>query len=213
MCLRLARRSLTILNLNNDGLADAYCVPAHRVMSLHGTSLSPQQRTKLGWDALVDRLQQYPDLPAPRIPGLILPQVEPEILADTPLFREATRSLRQTRRLAIVGYSFGEGDDWLVEKIVVDAMKSKTLEVIAVSPDPEGLATRLEHLGHASVHRVPARWGELSGAMINSIGKHFFKSCTRGRLCARCVGWLYGGAYDAIGKRSGPWRIGGTLLP
>lgn len=197
----LARWPLAIFNLNNDGLADTYCVPPHRVMSLHGTSLSPEDRAKLGWDALVDRLQQFPDLPAPRIPGLILPQVEPEVLASTPLFREATQSLRQARRLVIVGYSFGEGDDWLVEKMLVEAMKSSTPEVIVVSPDPEGLATRLEHLGRAPVHRVPSRWCELAGAILGSMGRHFFKSCPPGRLCARCISWLYGGAYDAIGKR------------
>jgi hypothetical protein len=195
----LARSKLTLLNLNNDGLADAYCAQ-HRVLNLHGTSLSPAQREAIGWDRLLDALQVFPALKAPRVPGLVLPQKEPEALADTPMFTEARRLLKRSNRIAVAGYSFGAGDDWIVEEMVVEAMRSGSREALVASPDPSTLAARLENAGESTVRRLPVRWDALSEAISASIGRHFFKSCPTDRLCARCIGYLYGATYDSLGK-------------
>lgn len=191
----LAPSRLALLNLNTDGLADAYCFQ-HLVINLHGTSISVEHREALGWDSLIDALQIHPALRAPAVPGLILPQVEPPHLEDSPGHLRAKQVLLSADRIAIVGYSFGEMDDWIVHDMVVTAMRARPVQVVVASPYPSDLSTRLaEEAGHA-VSDLRAYWAELAEAVLLSIAKPVFKSCAHRRLCARCTSYLYEGLLD-----------------
>jgi hypothetical protein len=188
----LARAKLAMLNMNTDGLASTYC-RQHAVVNLHGTSLSAEERVALGWERLIDTLQEHPNVRAPTIPGLVLPQAEPLELARSPSFARARALLAVASRLAIVGYSFGAGDDWIVSRMVINRMRAAPLALVVVSPDPVILATQLSDQGKRDVVALSAYWGELAEAILLSVAANCFKSCVPGRLCARCVDYLYQG--------------------
>jgi hypothetical protein len=54
----LSRYRHSLINLNNDGLADEYC-SQHTVVNVHGTSLSADNRSHRDWDSLIDALQNF----------------------------------------------------------------------------------------------------------------------------------------------------------
>ncbi len=120
----LSRYSHSLINYNNDGLADRYC-SQHTVINIHGTSLSSDDRTRFGWDSLVGKLQTFPELRGIEIPGLLLPQREPVEIAITNKYRIVRRLLRTARRVILVGYSFGDMDDWVAYDAITSAIRSR----------------------------------------------------------------------------------------
>jgi hypothetical protein len=187
----MSRYPLSLLNFNNDGLASRYC-SEHNVINLHGTSLSVERRTSLGWESLTDTLQEFPDLPPLSIPGLLLPQTEPLEIVRTPQFRAAQMALLTARRLILVGYSFGEMDDRVAYAMIMSTMRTRRIDTVVAKPDPLDLAVRMaEDSGNRNVVSLPAYWDSLSRAIIASVAQPQRKSCNHARLCARCVAYLY----------------------
>jgi len=191
---QLSTYPATFMNFNNDGLADAFCTK-HVVLNMHGTSLNPQLRQDLGWGQLIDTLQMFPALSAPNVPGLLLPQVEPEGIINTAPYVEARRRILHAKRIALIGYSFGGMDDRVAYRLLTRAVARTQAPIIVIGPDVRDLVMRLrEDVPRVPVMGLVARWYELAEAIIASSTRRFHKSCDTGRLCGRCVTY----AYEAI---------------
>lgn len=187
----------TMVNFNNDGLADAFCTPRHLVLNVHGTSLPPDRRRELGWDRLIDALQMFPALPGPTVPGLLLPQIEPADIVDTAPYRVARSRIVQARCIALIGYSFGSMDDRVAYRLLTQNVARTRAPVIVVGPNVEALAMQLrESVGGVAVAGLPVYWDTLAEAIIATSLQRFHKSCDLGRRCARCTAYAYEGILD-----------------
>lgn len=80
-------------------------------------SLSADDRSDLDWDSLIDTLQDFPELQGVEIPGLLLPQREPEEIVSTKEYCIAQKFLQTARRVILVGYSFGDMDDEIMSTV------------------------------------------------------------------------------------------------
>ena len=200
----LSRYRVSLVNFNNDGLADRYC-SEHSVINVHGTSLSAHRRAALEWESLIDTTQEFPGLPPLSIPGLLLPQTEPLEIAETPQYRAAQIALQTARRLILVGYSFGEMDDGVAYAMITSAIRTRRIDTVVAKPDALDLAVRMaEESGTRTVAYLSAYWDKLSNAIIASVVQPRRKSCDHTRLCARCVAYLYeafldGGSAGKVG--------------
>jgi|WetSurMetagenome_2_1015567.scaffolds.fasta_scaffold00222_29 hypothetical protein len=192
----LSRHSHSFINFNNDGLADQYC-SQHTVVNLHGTSLSADVRSRLNWESHIDTLQQFHELQGIEIPKLLLPQREPMEIAISKEYRIARNLLQAARKIIIVGYSFGEMDDWIAYNMITSAIRNRHLVTVVVKPDADELALRIsEDSGRSTTMALPVYWDKLTMAILASVEKPKYKTCTHVRLCARCVDYLYNGVLD-----------------
>lgn len=198
----LSKYQLSLVNFNNDGFANQYCSSRHVVINVHGTSLSVEDRALVDWERHIDALQHFPNLRGIEIPGLFLPQREPEEIAQTPEYLAMQRLLRGACRLVLVGYSFGDMDDEVAYRLITSAITSRRIETIVVKPDATDLACRISEACKSSkVASLSVYWDKLSSAIIASIGQPRYKTCDHRRLCSKCVNYLYnafldGRAYD-----------------
>ena len=192
----LSRYRLSLINFNTDGLADHFC-GTHTILNVHGTSLSTEQRARLAWEPLIDTFQEFPELRPFAIPGLLLPQTEPEMIAMTSAYRAAWQSLQSARRLIVAGYSFGDMDDAIAYAMITSAVRARRIETVVAKPDALGLAARIAHDSKSdsveplSLHDHGVYWDKLSAAIIAAGGRPRYKSCDHTRLCSRCVSYLY----------------------
>jgi len=187
----LSRYRHYLINFNNDGLADQYC-SQHTVVNLHGTSLGPDFRSSLDWDSLIDTLQDFPELQGIEIPGLLLPQREPEEIAMTDEYRIVRKLLQAARRAILVGYSFGDMDDWIAYDVITSAIRSRRLATVVAQPEAYDLAIRIaDDSASSTVVALPVFWDKLAMAIIASVGEPRYKACCHMRLCIRCVDYLY----------------------
>ncbi|MHB8746963.1 MAG: hypothetical protein ACYC7I_10655 [Gammaproteobacteria bacterium] len=198
----LTRNRHSLINFNNDGLADRFC-GTHTVINVHGTSLGAEQRTILDWERVIDAFQEYPELRPIVIPGLLLPQKEPETIAKTFPYPVAKQLLKSARRLILVGYSFGGMDDWIAYEMITSAVRDMRLDTVVLQPDALDLATRIAQEGKIdSVAPLSMCWDKISAAIIAALGRPRYKSCDHTRLCLRCVSYLYCGLANG-GKTKG----------
>ena len=192
----LSRHRHSLINLNNDGLVDQYC-SQHTVANLHGTSLSADARSRLDWDSHIDALQYFHGLQGIKIPGLLLPQREPVEIAMNKEYRVARELLQVARRVIIVGYSFGDMDDWIAYDMNTSAIRTRRLVTVVAKPDAHDLALRIsDDSGSSTTMALPVFWDKLAMAILASIGKPKHKTCKHMRLCARCVDYLYNAFLD-----------------
>lgn len=193
----LSRFRLSLINFNVDGLADEYC-SQHLVIDMHGTGPSAQHRTRHNWDALIDGLQEFPEIPPLQIERLLLPQLEPTHISLSTEFERARTALSKAARLVLVGYSFGAMDDREAYALVTRALRLRRLETAVLSPNPADLVARLqEDASWGGVTGFPGYWDKLSTAIISSIGRPRRKTCDHARLCIDCVEYLYEAFLDA----------------
>jgi hypothetical protein len=193
----LSKFELSLINFNVDGLADEYC-SNHLVINMHGTSPSAEHRKNQNWDALIDGLQEFHEIPPLRIGGLLLPQPEPASISLSTEFGIAWASLNSAARLVLVGYSFGGMDDREAYALITRAIRLRKLETVVLSPDPTDLAFRIQDdASWGGVAAFPGYWDKLSAAIISSIGRPRRKSCDHARLCLSCVEYLYEAFLDA----------------
>lgn len=192
----LSRYRHYVLNFNNDGLADQYC-GKDIVVNLHGTSLSAEERSFLEWDSLIDELQNFPGLRGIGMRGLLLPQREPADIAMSEEYRIAGKLLLVARRLILVGYSFGEMDDWIAYRMITSAIRARHLPTVVAKPEANDLALRITHDSASStVVALSVFWDTLTTAIIGSLAKPRYKSCRHARLCSRCIDYLYNAFLD-----------------
>jgi hypothetical protein len=193
----LSKYRHSLINFNNDGLADQYC-SHHTVVNIHGTSLSAENRSDLDWDSLIDALQDFPELQGIEIPGLLLPQREPGEIVMTKEYRIAQKFLRAARRVILVGYSFGDMDDWIAYDVITSAIRSQRLTTVVAKPEAYDLALRIsDDSASSTVMALPVFWDKLTMAIIASVGEPRYKTCSHMRLCIRCVGYLYNAFLDS----------------
>lgn len=189
--LQCMARPATILNFNNDGLASTFCAK-HVVLNMHGTSLNPQQRQVLGWSRYIDNLQMFPELQAPIIPGLLLPQSEPyDIIYSTP-YLAARSFLSRAKRIALIGYSFGGMDDRVAYRLLIKTVERTRAPIVVVVPDVKNLVMRLrEDVNGVMIVGLEMLWNVLTEAIITSSTRRLHKSCDMDRLCSRCIAYDY----------------------
>jgi hypothetical protein len=194
---QLSTNSATILNFNNDGLADAFC-SKHVVLNMHGTSIDPQQRNALGWNQWIESLQMYPSIKALHIPGLLLPQPEPQRIIESLPFRIASRHIVQAKRVALIGYSFGAMDDAVSYRMLTKTVACTRAPIVIVGPDVNELVARLrEDVQSANVKGLSAYWNVLAESIIVTATRRFHKSCSLQRRCSRCIAYAYCAIQDA----------------
>ncbi len=187
----LLRSSITILNYNNDGLAENF-IRRHLVLSMHGTSLSPERRSQLDWDSLPWLLQQSQHSHAPKIPGLLLPQVEPPEIVETLNFQLASKILLNAKYIIIIGYSFGDKDDIKTYEMLKQTVCRTKAPVIFLGPGLEEAVDRLcWEINSRNVAGLPYKWNILAEAIVRTLTLRFHKSCDSRQLCARCVTQAY----------------------
>lgn len=153
---------------------------------------------------MIDGLQEFPTLPPPLIPGLLLPQPEPLEIGSTREYSAARRFLWSAKRLSIVGYSFGQifgqMDDRLAYELVTKAIRVRGLDTIVLSPNAVDLRTRLqEDTKMQNVLAFPGYWHRLSEAIMLSPGSPRRKTCDHARHCLDCVEYFYEALLDARG--------------
>jgi hypothetical protein len=187
----IAAHRLGIINYNNDGLATRYC-HAHAVVNVHGTTLSAGTLERLEWEDWVDIYQEFPDLPAIRVPGLYFPEPESLGMMFGRVYGEVWRLLGSARRLAIIGYSFGEGDDWIGYHYVQGALSARSIPAVVVKPDSDYLVQRLiDDSGNRNIIGLSMYWDRLACAILATRLCNRYKTCLHGRLCARCIDYTY----------------------
>lgn len=192
----LSRYRHFLINFNNDGLADQFC-SQHTVVNLHGTSLSADARSRLDWDSLIETLQDFPELQGIEVPGLLLPQREPEAIATTKEYCIARKLLYAARRIVLVGYSFGDMDDSVAYDMITSAIKTRRVSTVVAKPDAYDLAIQIADDGAtSSIMALPVYWDKLTMAIIASLQGPRYKSCCHMRLCARCISYLYNAFLD-----------------
>ena len=195
---QLSTDPATFMNFNNDGLATAFCTK-HIVLNAHGTSLDPPLRQALGWEQVINGLQMFPTLPAPTVPRLLLPQLEPKGIIDTAPYIDARRLIVHAKRIALIGYSFGGMDDQVAYRLLTRTVARTRVPIIVVGPDVGDLVMRLrEDVLGAPVIGLVARWYELAEAILASSMRRFHKSCDTSRLCSRCVAYVYEAILDEL---------------
>jgi hypothetical protein len=188
----LAKHPLGLINFNNDGLASRYC-QQHRVINVHGMGFSDKDRSQIDMEWWINIHQEYPDLPFTGVPGLFLPQPEVPALAMQLAYSEVDFLLKRCRRVGIVGYSFGAGDDWMAYGRILRALDKRDVSAVVLSLDPRDLVEQMmEQSKNRAVIALPFRWDILAAAIMASPTRARRKTCSHDAgLCARCVMYLY----------------------
>jgi hypothetical protein len=187
----LARHTLMIINYNNDGLAAKYC-GHHIVVNVHGSSLTKQDRERLAWEKWIDTFQKFPGLSGIDVPGLLLPQREPETLKQSLQYRAVKKCLSAANRLVLIGYSFGQMDDHIAYESIIDSLKHAPIPTLLIQPEPRDLQERLaEESKSPSIFVLPAYWDSLSEAIMFSTTNERRRTCNHRKLCAECVAYYY----------------------
>jgi len=192
-----ATHQLGLVNYNNDGLANEHC-GRHTIVNVHGTSLSADAREKLDWEWWIDALQDFHPLAAPAVPGLFLPQRESFALASSPIYAQARTLLWRARRLALIGYSFGDGDDVVAYACVLRVLTEHLIPAVVVKPNARELAGQIaEEARSKFISGLPRYWDTLACAILASQSRPRHRNCDHSRLCARCISYLYEAFLDS----------------
>jgi hypothetical protein len=188
----LAKRRIDIINFNNDGLASRYC-SKDRVINVHGTGFTHEDRSRIDMERWIDIYQEYPEMPFAGVPGLYLPLPEVPELEHSAAYRAVDEVLNRSRRLALVGYSFGRGDDSLAYKRILRVLRQSGSSAVVLSPDSRDLVEQMtEQSKNKSVIGLPLRWHLLAAAILASPTRARFKTCSHSAgLCARCIMYFY----------------------
>jgi hypothetical protein len=187
----LSKHRLSLINFNNDGLADRYC-SQHLVVNVHGTSLSATTRARLNWEQTIDYLQEFPELRGPKIPTLLLPQREPSEIRLTAEYSVMQRHISAAERLIVIGYSFGDMDDHVAYDLVTSTIRASRIPTVIAKPMPTDLIVRIsEDAASKTVFGLSAFWDKLASATMASISRPQYKTCNHALLCRRCVAYLY----------------------
>lgn len=185
------RNPATFLNFNNDGLATKYCTN-HLVIDVHGTSLDEPQRDALNWNNLISHLQMFPTARRLIIPRLLLPQMEPLSIAETPDYQLAWRRINQAKNIVLIGYSFGGMDDQVAYQLLVSGANKTKAPVTVIGPDVRELVDKIEHeTPYVSVFGLNAYWDALAKSILASHSLRLYKTCTHERFCQRCIRYAY----------------------
>src|ERR1700733_373671 len=188
---------LALINYNSDGLASQYC-SQHWIVNVHGTVLSAAQRQHLDWDRCIDALQEFHSLELTSVPGLLLPQREPLAMASNTAYEKVWKLLVQSHRIAIIGYSFGEGDDVVAYSYLRTVLRERNIPCVVVNPDARELAGELSESAKARrVYPLPMYWHMLACALLASRCRPRLKNCDHRRLCERCIAYLYNAFLDS----------------
>jgi hypothetical protein len=202
----LSKYPLSLINFNNDGLANRFC-GRHAVINVHGTSLSVEERIKHGWENWIDALQYCGDRGGIEIPGLLLPQREPDEIGNTAQYICAQRSLQAARRLVLLGYSFGDMDDVVAYKLIMSVIKSRRVPTVVAKPNATDLAIQISADSECKmVSALSVYWDKLANAMIASVWQPRYKTCEHTRLCSRCITYFYSAFLDQVAG-SKYWRL------
>jgi hypothetical protein len=187
----LAAAPSTIFNMNVDNLASRFR-GVHRVLEPHGRSLSPKMFERIGWAAYTSAILDFPELPPPTIPGLILPGPEPAEVISRAEYRTAAKVLPYSKYVSIIGYSFGGMDDVHTYTFLMARISRAHHGVLVISPDPYEMMHRLsDELKSTNVHAIPASWHYLARAILRpgDCRKHHWAPI--GRFCVPCAWYHY----------------------
>lgn len=194
----LARHRLDLINFNNDGMASKYC-PQHRVINVHGTGFTNEDKSRIDTEWWINIHQEYPDMPFVGVPGLYLPQPEVPELAHHPAYEAVDCVLSRSRRIAIVGYSFGGGDDWMAYGRILRTLQNSETSAVILSLEPRDLVEQLkEQSKNGAVFGLTLSWDLLAAAIIASPARARRKTCSHSTtFCASCVMYLYNAFLDS----------------
>ncbi|TAK81987.1 MAG: hypothetical protein EPO20_23205 [Betaproteobacteria bacterium] len=177
--------------MNVDSLASRYR-RVHRVLEPHGRSLSPEMFERIGWAAYTNAILDFPELPPPTIPGLILPGPEPAVVMSRAEYRIAAKALPHSKYVSIIGYSFGGMDDVHTYAFLTSRIPLAHDAVLVISLDPYEMMHRLSgELKSTNVHAIPASWRHLARAILRpgNCRKHHWAS--NEPFCVPCVWYQY----------------------
>ncbi len=187
----LAAAPSTIFNMNVDSLASRYH-RVHRVLEPHGRSHLPEVFEQIGWGAYTKAILDFPDLPPPTIPGLVLPGPEPAEVLGRAEYRIAATLLPNSRYVSIIGYSFGAMDDAHTYAFLKARIPQAHCAVVVVSLDPYEMMCRLsEELQSANIHAIQASWQYLSRAILMPGNCRKHHRAPGGPFCVPCVWYQY----------------------
>lgn len=192
----LAASPSTIFNMNVDSLASRYR-RVHRVLEPHGRSLSAATFERIGWASYTDAILDFPELPPPTIPGLILPGPEPAQVTGRSEYRIAGEVLPYSKYVSIIGYSFGGMDDVHTYAFLTSRIPRAHHAVLVMSLDPYEMMHRVsEELKSTNVHAIPASWHHLARAILRpgTCKKHHW--APNGPFCVPCVWYEYQALVD-----------------
>lgn len=193
----LAAKPSTILNMNVDGLASRIC-KGHRVLEMHGRSPPPELLERSGWKTHTEAILEFPELPPPLVPGLVLPGPEPADVLARAEFRNAEQLINQARYISIVGYSFGGMDDIHTYAFLASRIPRSHQAVLVVSREPYEIMYRLsDALKSARVHGISAHWEHLAMAILWPGDCRKYHPAPAGLFCAYCVDYRYEALLDA----------------
>lgn len=165
--LALARRGVTMINYNVDGLASMHC-PVAQVHPVHGKvpDFVGQLRIKEAVRVTTEGIEILPPesywLPEPEREPVLVSQIDP-----------AYRALLGASTIVIIGYSFGLGPDGIMDQVSYNALRAycrlRPLRILVVDPAPWRLAEQLgQELKNLKVVPVPAFWHLLCQAILST---------------------------------------------
>ena len=193
----LAAKPSTIFNMNVDGMANHLC-KEHWVLEPHGRSPSLALLERSGWKTYTDALLEFPGLPPPLVPGLVLPGPEPADVLARAEYRTAEKLLRAARYISIVGYSFGGMDDLHTYTFLASNISKLHHAVIVISREPyEVMHSLADALKSTRVHGISAHWEYLARAILSPGNCRKYHPMPGGSFCAHCVNYQYEALLDA----------------
>lgn len=159
-------RPTRILNYNHDCLAERFCRPRHRVVTMHG-SISSRFGSEEFAKLIADRREF--DSPSIDIPGLTF--VEPE--RDDVLTRLPT-SLRLFDLIVLIGYSFARVGDKFQDAVSFQLLASllgrDPKAVVVVDPGQSFTAEALEDATkNARVYWLPFGWDHYARTIMRVV--------------------------------------------
>ncbi len=193
----LAEKPSTIFTMNVDGLASRIC-KGHRVLEMHGRSPSGEVLERSGWKTYTEAILEFPDLPPPLIPGLVLPGPESADVLARAEYMTADRLLQAAGYVSIVGYSFGGMDDIYTYAFLASRIPRAHQAILVISPDPYEVMYRLsDALKSTRVHRISAYWNYLARAILSPGECRKCHPTPIGLFCPHCVDYRYEALLDA----------------
>ena len=193
----LAAKPSTIFNMNVDGLASRIC-RGHRVLEMHGRSPDRELLERSGWKTYTEAILEFPELPPPLVPGLVLPGPESTDVLARVEYRAAQRLINTAKYVSIVGYSFGGMDDIHTYAFLASRIPRSHQAVLVVSREPYEVMCRLsDALKSPRVHGIPAHWEHLAKAILFPSECRKYHPAPAGSFCAHCVGYRYEALLDA----------------
>lgn len=192
---KLAKPS-TIFNFNVDGLASRIC-KGHLVLETHGRTPGLEALKRVGWSTYASAILEFPELPPPFVPGLILPGPEPASVLERKAYLSAARSLTTADYVAVIGYSFGSMDDAHTYAFLTSGIPKRHRAILVVSPDPGEVAFRVaESLKSNRVFPLSVYWEPLARAILGPGECRKSHPVPPGAFCARCVSHRYEAILD-----------------